>query len=282
MNKFNPTLLKILIVFVLVLVIIITYVYRSSIKQVIKSFIPVTVLKEAPAPNDLNIIFLHHSTGNIIWRAGVKKWFENYRKEQNKNYYITEQQFPKISGNYPYDYWNIWVNHQGNKPFENDPTLEMITEKYDVIIFKHCYPVTDILEDSGSPDISSDIRMIQNYKLQYEALKKKMREFPEKKFIVWTGAVRVKAASNEKYAQRARTFFEWVKNEWDEPGDNIFLWDFYELETEGELFFKDDYVKSDMDSHPNEKFAQRVFPLFCQRIIDIIEDRGDKSSITGQ
>ncbi len=38
-------------------------------------------------------------------------------------------------------------------------------------------------------------------------------------------------------AKRVRGFFEWVNNTWYDPGDNIYVWDFYELETEGGLFF---------------------------------------------
>ena len=35
---------------------------------------------------------------------------------------------------------------------------------------------------------------------------------------------------------KGREFFQWVKNEWDTEGDNIFIWDFYELETEGGIY----------------------------------------------
>jgi len=281
MNKLSPTSIKMIIAIVIVLSLTVAYLFRSPIKRVIKKIIPPVVLKEAPSPGDLNIVFLHHSTGNAIWKGGVAEWFDNYRKDQNSNYYIIEQEFPKTAGNYPYDYWNIWVKNQGSEPFENDPTLEIITKEYEVVIFKHCYPVTDIVEDTDSPDVSSDQRSIQNYKLQYEALKRKMHEFPESKFILWTGASRVKAATNEDFAQRGRIFFDWVKNEWNEPGDNIFLWDFYKLETEGGIYFKDEYALAANDSHPNQKFAHRASQLFCQRIIDVIEGRGDVSNITG-
>lgn len=257
------------------------YIYRQPIKKIIKKYIPKVVLKKPPTTNGTNIIFLHHSTGQVVWNGGISKWFEDYRKTQNKEYYITEQEFPKEGGNFPFDYWNLWVKNAGPKPVNYDPTLEMITKHYDVIIWKHCYPVIDIKEDTGAPDISSDEKRMENYKLQYEALKRKMHEFPNNKFIVWTGAVRVKAETTEEMAMRGKSFVEWVKKEWDEPNDNIFLWDFYELETEGGIYLKDEYALGVNNSHPNNIFGERAAQLLCQRVIDVIEGRGDTSNLTG-
>ena len=274
--------IKLLIVILFIVSLVLGSHYRSRIKNVMKKILPVTVLKQPKSDKGINILFLHHSTGKAIWNGGVSKYFINYNKEYNKSYQIIEQEFPKSGGNYPYDYWNIWVNHHGKQPYKKDPTLELITEKYDVIIWKHCYPVGDIKEDLNKPDIGSNIKMIETYKLQYEALKKKMLEFPTNKFLVWTGAQRVRNTTNEEEAKRSKYFFDWVRNEWDEPGDNIFIWDFYKLETEGGLYFKDEYAKDSANSHPNESFSQRVSQYFCQRIIDVIEGRGDSSQLTGE
>ena len=63
--------------------------------------------------------------------------------------------------------------------------------------------------------------------------------------------------------------------------DNIFLWDFYELETEGGLYLKPEYATSPTNSHPNKDFAQKVAPYFCQRIVDVIENDGTKTTLTG-
>jgi len=101
-------------------------------------------------------------------------------------------------------------------------------------------------------------------------------------FIVWTGAALVAASSSPEHGQRAREFFTWVKQAWDEPGDNIFVWDFFELETEGGNFLLDSYAASVGDSHPSDTFAQTVSPFLAQRVVDVIEGRGDTGSITGQ
>ncbi|MCK4310471.1 MAG: hypothetical protein KAV80_03370 [Methanomicrobia archaeon] len=233
--------------------------------------------------SDVKIIFLHHSTGGCIWEGGVEEWFENYNDAEEVNYQITAREYPANDypwENYPYDYWNIWINHAGNAPYKGQDTLEILTEDYDVIIWKHCFPVSYIEADTGEPEINSSTKSIENYKLQYNALRDKMRQFPNTRFIVWTGAALIRGETAEENAQRARQFFNWVKNEWSEEGDNVFIWDFYELETEGGLYFKDEYASG--DSHPNATFSQRVAPYFCQRIVDVIEERGDNSSIEGR
>ena len=183
--------------------------------------------------------------------------------------------------NYPYDYYNIWVKHGNKRSYKFEPTLKTLTPLWNVIIFKHCFPVSAIVEDNDA-DINSPVKTLANYKLQYNALKKKLHEYPDTKFILWTGAALTEKANTPARAERAREFFTWVKNEWDEPGDNIYLWDFYELETEGGLYLKGEYAASLTDSHPNKKFSAQVAPLFCQRVVDVIKNDGAKTNLKGE
>lgn len=231
------------------------------------------------------IIFLHHSTGEIVWDGGVAGWISTYNSAQGKSYQIREQFFPVSPypwENYPYDYWNIWVKHAGSTAYQNNPTLEMLTAQYDVIVWKHCFPVSEIEADTGSPRIDSAAKTLENYKLQYEALKAKMRKFPNIRFIVWTGAALLRDSTNPEQAARAQEFSTWVKQTWDEPGDNIFVWDFRELETEGGLYLLSKYSAGAGDSHPNSTLARMAAPLLGQRIVDVIEGRGDSGTITGK
>ncbi|MHC1778246.1 MAG: hypothetical protein AB9834_22795 [Lentimicrobium sp.] len=258
--------------------------------------------KMTPPENSYKIGFLHHSTGNVIWTGkptGIKKitsifnkyeavpeWFDGYNKSDGKNYFITEQNFPKAKpygwSNYPFDYYNIWVKNAGENAYMEEPTLEMLTKEYNMIIFKHCYPVGNIQESADSANPDSDIKTLQNYKLQYLALKEKLRSFPETKFLIWTAAAFVESQTTPEEAERTREFVDWVIHEWDTEGDNIFLWDFYSLETEGGQFLKPDYAVGENDSHPNGAFANKVAPLFCQRIVDVIETNGQKTGLTGE
>lgn len=252
-----------------------------------------------PGENSYKIMFLHHSTGHVIWKGetgGIKglfgkkeavpSWFANYNKENGTDYFITEQNFPKAQpygwNNYPFDYYNIWVKNAGDVAFMEEPTLEMLTKEYDLIVFKHCFPVSNIDVDLDTADIDSPEKRLQNYKAQYEAIRDKLREFPENKFILWTAAAHVQSNVTEEEVMRTRDFVEWVIQEWDKPGDNIFLWDFYALETEGGLYLKEEYSARKGDSHPSAKFGERVAPLFASRIVDVIENNGEKTNLKGE
>ena len=236
----------------------------------------------------MKIVFLHHSTGRSIWvgstnkyiykltqKGDVQKFFAAYNKKNKTSYIITELSFPKSApygwNNYPYDFYNIWVKNAGENAFMDEPTLEILTKEYEVIIFKHCFPVTSIKADTGTPNIDSDEKRIENYKLQYNALKIKMHEFPNNKFIVWTPPVCAKNQMSEEEAKRTYQFYRWMIDEWDEKGDNIFIWDYYKYQTEGSLYLPDKNASAPDNSHPNREFSSKVAPLFSRYIIDVIE-----------
>lgn len=238
------------------------------------------------------VIFLHHSTGYNVWtgktnrylykltgKGDVQKYISRYNKKHSTNYQISDQFYPKKEPygwkNYPFDYYNLWVKNAGATPYMDEATLEILTTDYDLIIFKHCFPVSRIQLDSGAPDIDSDIKSLQNYKLQYLALKEKIHTFPDNKFIVWTPAVNTQKLMSEEEAIRTKQFRDWVVNEWDQKGDNIFVWDFYSYETEGGLYLADKNSVSPDNSHPNVQFSGRIAPFFGQFIIDVIESRVD-------
>jgi hypothetical protein len=248
----------------------------------------------------MKIAFLHHSTGQVVWlgttskvmsrifgKSAVKSWIDGYNKRNDTGYEIEQMNFPTTGqgypwANYPYDYYDIWVKHAGDATYQGERTLEMLTKEYDVIVWKHCFPVGHILADTGVADADSSEKRLENYKVQYGALLQKMRSFPDTKFIVWTGAALTEATTTPDEARRTEEFFDWVKAEWDEPGDNVFLWDFYALETEGGLYLKPEYASAPDDPHPTPDFGARVAPLFSQRIVDVINGRGDSAPLTGE
>ncbi len=253
-------------------------------------------MKNANGP--VRIAYLHHSTGAIVWAGGLPQFIEEWNREHGTDYRITKLTYPATTGgwpplvrrimrtypwaNYPYDYWNLWVKHAGSSRDRGEQNLDDLVQQYDVIVFKHCYPVSHLEPDAaGAPSVSSEQKTLANYKLQYEAIKKRLHGFPNKRFIVWTGAALPGASTNAAEAQRAREFFEWVKNTWDEAGDNIFVWDFRALETEGGLYLKPEHAAGVKDAHPAPSFAKKVAPLIGRRIVDVIEGRGDEASITG-
>lgn len=76
----------------------------------------------------------------MLQESAVENWFKNYNREHEKNYFIQEMVFPKAKpygwNNYPFDYYTIWVKHSGPEPYKEEPTLELLSSKFDVVIWK--------------------------------------------------------------------------------------------------------------------------------------------------
>jgi hypothetical protein len=238
---------------------------------------------------DAKILFLHHSTGHNIWKGKISglasismrlgpslvtKQLKDYNRANGRKYAISKLWFPSApypSENNPFDYYNIWVKNAGQTSFMGQPSLESLTSEYDIIIIKHCFPSSNILEDDSIPDINSKKKTLSNFILQYNAIKKKLLEFPNTRFIVWTPAAQVEKLTTPDEAKRTQEFIKWVKNEWDTPGDNIFIFDFNKIETRGGLYLNPEYAKSLEDSHPNEILSIKSADLLVERIIEVIE-----------
>jgi hypothetical protein len=251
---------------------------RAVAAVLLASSIAATGRAAPPMSTDASVLFLHHSTGGVIWAGGVPGWLAQYDATHATAYSITDMAYPDAPypwENYPYDYWNLWVQHAGSPGYQGQATLEILTPSYDVIVFKHCFPVSGIGPDTGSPDVASAAKTIENYQLQYAALKAKLRSFPANRFLLWTGAALRREDTTPEQAARARAFFAWVRGTWDEPGDNIYVWDFFSLETDGGPYLTAEHASG--DSHPNAGFAAEVAPLFAQRVVDVIEGRGDST-----
>lgn len=240
---------------------------------------------QAGMPADATkILYMHHSTGKRIWQGGVPEWIADRNSTTESDLHIVERSYPDKPypwSNDPHDYWKLWVEHSGEDAFRKQPTLEQIAPAYDLIVWKHCYIGSEMEALKGKAEASSSNKSLENYKLQYAALKTKMREFPNTKFLVWTLPPHVAANTDHEQAQRADDFAEWVKTSWDEPGDNIFVWDFRALSAENGVL-PPRYASGEKDSHPNEALSKKTAPLLGQRMVDVLQGKGDVGPLTGE
>ena len=236
------------------------------------------------------VIFLHHSTGgNLYTQGNVPQWISDYNSAHNTHIDITERAYPDTPypwSNYPYDYWNLWVNGSCNEAQPGIECIESLTKTYQVIIFKHCFLGAAIQAESGDPDVSSENRTLANYKLQYRALRDLMDKYPRNLFLVWTLVPLHRLATNAEEAARASEFVKWVKSEWlTEDGKehkNIKIFDFWGLTAESDTTLvngqlnclKYDYEGShtDGDSHPNFTANQTIGPWFAEFIAHTISE----------
>lgn len=231
----------------------------------------------------IKAVLLHHSVGAGVYFQGVPQAIARLSAIQGMAHQVDELGYPAGtgSGNDPYDYWNIWVRNAGPQPFNGDPTLEVLSSAagggYNLIIWKHCFFSSFIEADSGKPDIASRVKRLENYKLQYEALKQKMRAFPRLRFLLWTLPVCPEGTIPKEQAERARAFVDWVKGTWDEPGDNIHLWDFNMLETGGGTWFVN--YSNPTGAHPGKPFNQCAAQILVDRIMAVAHGWGDRTGL---
>ncbi|MCP4607482.1 MAG: hypothetical protein GY845_02025 [Planctomycetes bacterium] len=160
--------------------------------------------------------------------------------------------------------------------FSEDKSFEELVEEYDVIIMKHCYPASNILEDIGSPDPSSARRSIENYQAVYQLLRAKFDEHPDTMFIVWTLPPLHRLATDPDKAARATEFSQWMTTDFlteDGPHPNIYVWDFRGIVMNPNTnFLKSKYERDHeiSDSHPNDTANNVAGPQFAKFIVDSI------------
>ncbi|MEF3692212.1 MAG: hypothetical protein V3574_04140 [Candidatus Moraniibacteriota bacterium] len=246
-------------------------------------------LQKAQAIGDEKIIFLHHSTGSGVYSGGgVPGWFSSYNSNNLTQYQISERSYPTTPypwNNYPYDYWNLWINGACNSSDPDIECMNTLTQDYDVIIYKHCFPGAAVLADTGSPSISSSRKSLENYKLQYRALRDMMDDYPDNIFILWTLAPLHRLASNDNDAARAKQFVDWVKGDFltedSQPHSNIYIFDFWgnAAGTDNYLKYEYEISHSSSDSHPNTLANQTIGSVFAQFIVDAIEDFSGEEDI---
>jgi hypothetical protein len=226
--------------------------------------------EEPAAEKTVKIHFLHHSTGgNLIGGAGgIGKMFADYNVQHGTDYQFTDEWSTPTSGNYPYDYYIDTFT---------PARLRELAAKYQVVVWKHCYPGSSILDDTGKPDINSSRKSIENYLLQYRALRDRFDGYPDTRFILWTLPPLHRKASTADMARRATAFTEWVKSGFlrengSHPNQHIF--DFRGYVTGEDNFLRYEYERdhSDSDSHPNQLANDTVCPFFFHSILDVLRN----------
>lgn len=235
----------------------------------------------ADAPNDITtVLYLHHSTGERIWRGGIPKLLAQEDRNRSSHCRIVEHAYPHGPypwRNDPYDYWNLWVRHRGGKGHLGQATLDHLAGHWDVIVVKNCFTTSMMTTEGTSPKSKT----LTNYRRHMSDLKALMHEFSDTTFLVWTPPPLVEAVTTPQAAGLTEDYTRWLRQEWDEPGDNIHLWDFRAIAaTDG--YLRPEYAASPRDSHPNAALAAHAAPLFVRRLTDVIEGRGDQRPATGE
>ncbi len=132
-------------------------------------------------------------------------------------------------------------------------------EENDIIMFKSCFPNSDIVSEGTAPgNPKTCIKTLWNYKATYKALAKIFSQHPEKLFIPVTAPPLVPRATKKGHADRARQFNNWLKtkfmkNYYSRSGlRNVAVFDFYNVLADSNNYLKKEYRRNNDDSHPNK------------------------------
>ncbi|MFH1088734.1 MAG: LamG-like jellyroll fold domain-containing protein [Patescibacteria group bacterium] len=238
------------------------------------------------------IVMLTHSTGLNLYEAIIDEdvLTERFNLLYGTDYVIERIEYPHIYGrpseeittnNMPWHYFRRWIEGEYGV---YDETLNELATEYDVVMFKQCYPSSDIYMESVTEEYpNSDDRTVGNYKIIYNYLKGVLDSHPDTEFVAWTLPPRNKdfiplLGDSVANASRASDFSYWLLNTWLEDGqnhDNIQVFDFrgYVVESSQTSawynFLKQEYEISSYttDSHPNDLANNTVAPYFVDFVI---------------
>ncbi|MBW2964949.1 hypothetical protein KY363_05830 [Candidatus Woesearchaeota archaeon] len=202
----------------------------------------VITLNPSPPKKTSRLIFIHHSTGENWLTDG----YGNLGKTLDKNnYFVSDTNYgwgpDSIGDTTDIVDWPEWFRSASTPTYmsalyketeqnsDYTRTLNNPGGENEIIMFKSCFPNSEI---EGSPDDDAeqgDGLTVSNAKYIYNDILKYFRSHPEKLFIVITAP----PVSNDEYAENARAFNNWLVNDWLDSyeGDNVKVFDFYNLLT---------------------------------------------------
>ncbi len=176
----------------------------------------------------VKIMLLHHSTGHVVWmgttsrvgaklfgKSALKSRMDAYNKQRHQLRRIRPDELPATSkgtlGQLPYDYYNLWVKHFGSDAYKGEPYAGDSEPKLRCHRLEALLPGQRHPSRYGGSDVDSPEKRLENYKLQYAALKEKVHSFPRAKVIVRTRAALTEQHAAQDEAQRAKEFLDWVR-----------------------------------------------------------------------
>lgn len=216
-------------------------------------------LDPSPPATPVKLIFIHHSTGEYWLRDS---WGELGLALRDNSYFVSDTNYgwgpDAIGDTTDIGHWWTWFSgpnrdtymaavydesdqHSlGYSRLEQDPGGENR-----IIMFKSCYPNSDMEGDPGEPippidenplrgqPFNTPYFTISNSKGIYIELLNYFAQRPDKLFVVITAPPLRAGDTIPDFAANARAFNNWLVEEWllDYSLDNVFVFDFYNVLT---------------------------------------------------
>lgn len=223
-----------------------------------------------------NIVFLHHSVGgNLINQGGVREAFTaaGYQFwDHDYNYLGLRDPQAKYTG-YSYRVPSDNTDPDGLLAIFQQPVYELPVNtlsgllQHEVIIFKSCYPASDLVSDE-------QLRQRQDWYVQMRAV---MDQHPDKIFIALTPPPLNPAETRSDIAARARAFADWLAADNYRAGHpNVFVFDLFDALAEDDPAAPDFNMlraayRDGTDSHPNRAANETIGPQLVAFTINAIE-----------
>ena len=197
----------------------------------------------ADPPSDvIKLIFIHHSCGEN-WLADNNGRLA--RELQKNNYFVSDTNYgwgpDAIGDRTDIENWSQWFSgpdsrrylaalfqeNERHSPYER--TLIDPSGENRIIMFKSCFPNSNLAGNPDDPPQRSQGLTVANAKAVYNELLPYFSTRPDKLFI----AVTAPPLQDGAQARNARAFNQWLVRDWlrEYPGNNVAVFDFYNVLT---------------------------------------------------
>ncbi|MEW5826168.1 MAG: hypothetical protein AB1778_04995 [Candidatus Bipolaricaulota bacterium] len=213
----------------------------------------------------LRVLFLHHSTGGNLLREGEVRealsargyevWDHGYNDEglADAAGMPVGRSFGIPDDNTNPDGWAaVFSQDVASSPGAFAQMLE-----YDVILFKSCFPASNIEDDE----------MAASYKRSYLEIRTVIDRHPDRLFVAFTPPPLVPNETTSENAARARAWSAYLASEEFAGGRiNLVVFDFFSLLADPAGFLRAEYRSGEGDSHPNALANRAVGPLLAAAV----------------
>ena len=191
------------------------------------------------------VFFIHHSTGQIYWDGGLRAALQAHG----------------YSGSAPW--WDGGTDPGDFPALFRDSANWDIFGDYGIIIFKSCFPASDI----GS---SGDL---EQYKAWYRELYAVFSANPNKLFVPLSTPPLLKAHTSAASAARALQFENWLMGEFKTQyeGKNLAPFRLHSLLSDDDGYLAAEFISSPSDDHPNNHSGQVVGAAIWPHLDEALE-----------
>jgi hypothetical protein len=250
-------------------------------------------------------IFLHRSSGGVLWGGGggstsIPLEMDEYNTMNNYTGQeaITMDHVSFPSDDVPDNNWETWhALFAGTNYLDDSQALYQYIQNEKIVVIKSCWLASDIV-GIGDPSDTLNIflRTTYNYKWHFRYMLNVMKNYPNTFFVIMTSIPLVPGPSYD--GSLTHEFYLWAKDTLATGNDpvfgnfppNVYIFDaFHILAIENQttqwgnaVWGMNPLYHDEGDNHPNGAGAEAVDPLYVQEIFDAaIVYEGGVTSVEG-